>query len=86
MDHDRFFQNKACPYFPCHSTADPESFNCLFCYCPLYALGSQCGGEFTYAPSGLKDCSRCLRPHSPDAVEDFHKKLDEVMELARKKD
>ncbi|MBQ9912000.1 MAG: hypothetical protein IJM49_03120 [Firmicutes bacterium] len=30
-----FFCNKECKYFPCHETKDPDSFNCLFCYCPL---------------------------------------------------
>ena len=43
-----FFQNSACEYFPCHKCQDPENFSCLFCYCPLYALGDQCGGNFTY--------------------------------------
>ena len=37
--HYAFFQNTDCEYFPCHKTAHPERFNCLFCYCPLYALG-----------------------------------------------
>ena len=36
--HYSFFQNRECEYFPCHKGADPETFNCLFCYCPLYAL------------------------------------------------
>ena len=34
-----FFQHKQCEYFPCHKGVDPEKFSCLFCYCPLYALG-----------------------------------------------
>ena len=38
-----FFQHKECEFFPCHPTNDPDSFNCLFCYCPLYALGDKCG-------------------------------------------
>ena len=38
-----FFQNTNCEYFPCHATKHPEDFNCLFCYCPLYALGRGCG-------------------------------------------
>ena len=38
-----FFQHKECEFFPCHKTNKPEDFNCLFCYCPLYALGNQCG-------------------------------------------
>ena len=37
--HYSFFSNRECEYFPCHKGADPENFNCLFCYCPLYALG-----------------------------------------------
>ena len=37
--HYAFYQNTQCEYFPCHKTAHPEDFNCLFCYCPLYALG-----------------------------------------------
>ena len=43
-----FFQHTACEFFPCHETAHPEDFNCLFCYCPLYALGDRCGGNFRY--------------------------------------
>ena len=58
-----FNQNKACEYFPCHQGADPENFNCLFCYCPLYALGPDCGGNFRYTEKGIKDCSRCMLPH-----------------------
>ena len=38
-----YFSHKKCEYFPCHKGADPEDFNCLFCYCPLYALGDKCG-------------------------------------------
>ena len=30
-----FFANTACRWFPCHETADPEHFNCLFCFCPV---------------------------------------------------
>ena len=42
-----YFSHKKCEYFPCHKNADPDDFNCLFCYCPLYALGDKCGGEFS---------------------------------------
>ena len=58
-----FVCHKECEYFPCHKGADPENFNCLFCYCPLYVLGDRCGGKFAYLPNGYKDCSRCLFPH-----------------------
>ena len=34
-----FMQNRDCEYFPCHAGVSEEDFNCLFCYCPLYALG-----------------------------------------------
>ena len=35
----KFFQHRECEFFPCHENANAETFNCLFCYCPLYALG-----------------------------------------------
>ena len=47
--HYSYFSNKECEYFPCHKGADPENFNCLFCYCPLYALGDKCGGDLRTA-------------------------------------
>lgn len=39
--------------------------NCLFCFCPLYALGPECGGAFTYVGEhgDIKDCSACTFPH-----------------------
>jgi Zn-finger protein len=79
-----FVQNKACEYFPCHQCADPESFSCLFCYCPLYALGDQCGGNFRYTESGIKDCSGCLRPHRRENYEKILEKMPLAMELAKK--
>lgn len=57
-----FFSHKTCEFFPCHPTEDPERFNCLFCYCPLYLM-EQCGGNYTYTTAGIKDCSQCLIPH-----------------------
>ncbi|MBQ9842987.1 MAG: cysteine-rich small domain-containing protein [Oscillospiraceae bacterium] len=79
-----FFQNKACEYFPCHQGADPEKFSCLFCYCPLYCLGENCGGNFVYLPSGIKDCSGCLRPHKRECYESIMAQMGQVMELAKK--
>lgn len=81
-----FFQNTACEYFPCHECSDPESFSCLFCYCPLYALGENCGGHFTYTKQGIKDCSQCLRPHKRENYEVITREMDKIIALARKKD
>ena len=61
--HYSFFQNTECEYFPCHRIADPARFSCLFCYCPLYMLGPDCGGNFRYTEKGIKDCTKCLIPH-----------------------
>ena len=61
--HYSFFQHKECEFFPCHKTDRPEDFNCLFCYCPLYALGDKCKGNFRYTENGVKDCSGCMVPH-----------------------
>ena len=58
-----FFQNRGCEYFPCHRGVPEDDFNCLFCYCPLYLLGEDCGGDFVRLPNGIKDCSGCTRPH-----------------------
>ena len=79
-----FFQHKECEYFPCHQNANPETFSCLFCYCPLYALGDQCGGNFTYTAQGIKDCSQCLRPHKRENFADMMKDLGKVMEMVKK--
>ncbi len=80
-----FFQNKKCEYFPCHQGADPEKFSCMFCYCPLYALGERCGGNFTYIEGGIKDCSNCLFPHRRENYTKMMEKMPLVMELAKKK-
>lgn len=61
-NNSSYFQNRECEFFPCHKT-DDDFFNCLFCYCPLYSMGSNCGGNFTFTPDGVKDCSECLIPH-----------------------
>ena len=62
-----FVQNSACEFFPCHETDSPEDFNFLFCFCPLYHLGSDCGGTIGYSEKGHKDCSGCLLPHNKDS-------------------
>ena len=84
MEHYKFFQNLECEYFPCHKGADGESFNCLFCFCPLYALGDKCGGNFTYTDSGIKDCSSCLRPHRKENYDAICAGLSDVLEMAKK--
>ena len=82
---ERFFQNRECPYFPCHPKADPEHFNCLFCYCPLYALGEKCGGNFHWTETGIKDCTDCLVPHSAGGYDYIIRKFPEIAELAKQK-
>ncbi len=79
-----FFQHKTCECFPCHAGAAPETFSCLFCYCPLYALGDKCGGQFAYLENGIKDCSGCLRPHKRENYDSIQKQMNMVLELAKK--
>ena len=86
MANYNFFQHRTCEYFPCHQGADPESFSCIFCYCPLYALGDKCGGNFKYIEMGIKDCSDCLIPHSENGYQYINSKFFEIVELAKKKD
>ena len=82
--HYAFFSNKECEYFPCHAGADPENFNCLFCYCPLYALGDACGGNFRFTEKGIKDCTNCLLPHVRKNYGYVTGKYSEIMEVAGK--
>ena len=81
-----YFQNRECEYFPCHKVKDDRSFNCLFCFCPLYALGDKCGGNCTYTENGIKDCSGCLIPHSTSGYDYILSKFPQIAQLARKKE
>ena len=60
MSH-QYFSNTACEFFPCHKNVPRDTFNCLFCYCPLY-LHESCIGTPEYLGSS-KDCSMCKRVH-----------------------
>lgn len=83
--HYRFVSNLNCEYFPCHSGVDPECFNCLFCYCPLYVLDDRCGGRFSYTEDGIKDCSGCLLPHSPRGYDHIVRKFPEILAVMEKR-
>ena len=82
--HYMFFQNKECEMFPCHTGVPEESFNCLFCYCPLYALGEACGGCFAYTREGIKNCSACTFPHKRENYDAVLARFPEMAELARR--
>lgn len=72
----KFFQHRECEFFPCHQGVKEEDFNCLFCYCPLFALGDECGGNFSHDnKAGVKDCSNCLVPHQKNNYEYITEKL-----------
>ena len=79
-----FFSHTGCEFFPCHKTEHPGDFNCLFCYCPLYALGKDCGGNYKYTETGLKDCSDCLVPHGRGSYSYIISKYPEIVELMKK--
>ena len=84
--HFSFYCNKECEYFPCHPNADPERFNCLFCYCPLYALGRKCGGDFTYTSDGIKDCTHCLFPHIPENYPKIVGRYGQLLKIVKQLD
>ena len=75
----KFFQNRACEMFPCHKTDDPENFNCLFCFCPLYFSGEKCGGNFHYTEKGRKSCVDCTFPHKKENYDALMAKLREML-------
>ncbi|MDD2979052.1 MAG: cysteine-rich small domain-containing protein [Hespellia sp.] len=78
-----FFNHRECEYFPCHLTDNPDEFNCLFCYCPLYMLGEDCGGNYRYV-HGIKDCSACLVPHKKENYGYITGKFQEICKSMKK--
>lgn len=82
----KFFNHKECEYFPCHKTSDPDNFNCLFCYCPLYALKDKCSGNFKYTDKGIKDCSKCTLPHRRDNYDYIMGKFQDIIKITKKDD
>ena len=72
----KYFSNRSCKYFPCHAVESGSDFNCLFCYCPLYALGDKCGGNFKFSgEKALKNCVDCILPHDPEYYDSVMSKL-----------
>ena len=79
-----FFQNRVCEKFPCHKGVPETDFNCLFCYCPLYALGDKCGGSFRYTEKGNKSCVDCSFPHKRENYDAVLARYPELSALASK--
>lgn len=74
----RFFENRDCEYFPCHRGL--KGFNCMFCYCPLYAK-EKCPGNPEYIEIDgrtIKDCSKCTFPHQPENYDVIMRFLQET--------
>ena len=87
MKHYQFFQNRECEYFPCHKDVEEKDFNCLFCYCPLYTLGENCGGNFLYTDTGVKSCVNCNFPHKRENYTALLKRFPELCSMtARRED
>ncbi len=81
--HFSCFTNKECEYYPCHKNETGKAFNCLFCYCPLYVLGSMCGGSFRILENGIKDCSECILPHDPENYGYITEKYSEICKVMK---
>ena len=81
-----FFRNQNCRFFPCHRDVPEREFNCLFCYCPLYALGDRCGGNFRYTGEGVKSCEDCSFPHRRENYEKLLRRWPEIAALAGRRD
>lgn len=79
----QFFNHRACEFYPCHDMPADE-LNCLFCFCPLYALGPDCGGRFTYVGEhhDIKDCSACTVPHRRENYDWIMSRYAEIQALA----
>lgn len=63
----KYFSNKDCEYYKsCH---DGVEKNCLFCFCPLYNY--KCPGDYAILKNGVKDCSKCLLPHTDKGYDEI---------------
>ena len=65
----KYFENKECQYYPCHQ--ETANLNCMFCYCPLYAM-EHCPGNYVYIDSNrkqIKECTNCTFPHKAENYE-----------------
>ena len=82
----RFFQNTACEYFPCHEGVAEKDFNCLFCYCPLYALGKSCGGDCEYTAEGIKNCESCSFPHHRENYDKILTRFRDISAVVQRTD
>lgn len=80
----QFFTNSNCEYYPCHDGVKDNAINCLFCFCPLYALGDRCGGTFSYTKDGVKDCSGCILPHTAEGYDYIVDKCGELIEMVKR--
>ena len=86
IEKNYFFQHTECDYFPCHEGIPKERINCMLCYCPLYTLGEDCGGNYTYTSKGAKNCKACNIPHNGDSgVRLVRSRFDDLRKLAAKK-
>ena len=81
QNSSKFFENRACQFFPCHKGLEAGDFNCLFCYCPLYTR-DVCPGNPTFIKKDdgriIKRCTDCLFPHKSENYE-------KIMRLLRTK-
>ena len=86
MKHYQFYQNRDCEFFPCHTGVKEADFNCLFCYCPLYTLGENCGGNFCYTEKNVKSCEACSFPHQRENFTAVLKRFPEICALAAQRE
>ena len=85
-EHYKFFPEQALRILSVPQDQEHGHIQLPFlCYCPLYALGENCGGNYKYLENGIKDCSNCLVPHSPKGYDYVTSKYSEILELAKKK-
>ena len=81
-NNHKYFINRNCKYFPCHKILDDNDFNCMFCFCPLYSFGSECGGNFKFSgEKKIKNCIDCILPHKPEYYSIIMEKLKERNKL-----
>lgn len=79
MNSYRYYNNKECEYYnTCHGGVKK---NCMFCFCPLY--NTECIGNYVILDNVVKDCSKCMLPHTEKGYDYIINELTNIYKRTR---
>lgn len=79
----KFFQNKTCRFYPCHSNISKP--NCIFCFCPLFNTEECIVIKILKGKNKKSVCESCSFPHIAHNYDIIIRKLRKLNEKIKKK-